>query len=253
MSAARTECSVSAAPCHARPLACGNGPAVVRRLAGERRLALVRPAGIAAAVLVALAGPLPALAQGLFKVVQPDGSVTYTDRPPASATARVTPLRGASSATPEADAGLPLELRQTASRHPVTLYTSPDCPPCETARRMLQQRGIPHLERRVQSDEDVLALERLVGGRTVPSLTIGAQPLRGFSEGDWTAFLDAAGYPKESRLPRGWRFAAPTPLVERQPSADAASAAPASPAPQAAPAPAPAPAARSPGTPPLRF
>ena len=39
----------------------------------------------------------------------------------------------------------------------------------------------------------------------MPALTIGAQPLRGLSEADWTAYLDAAGYPRESRLPRGWQ------------------------------------------------
>jgi hypothetical protein len=51
----------------------------------------------------------------------------------------------------------------------------------------------------------------------VPSLTIGAQQLRGFSEADWVAYLDAAGYPRESKLPRNWQAPAATPLVERTP------------------------------------
>ncbi|TAG29021.1 MAG: glutaredoxin family protein, partial [Verrucomicrobia bacterium] len=72
------------------------------------------------------------------------------------------------------DPSLPLELRQAAARYPVTLYTAADCPPCDSGRKLLQQRGIPYSERRVTSDEDAQALERLVGGRTVPSLTIGA-------------------------------------------------------------------------------
>jgi len=52
----------------------------------------------------------------------------------------------------------------------------------------------------------------------VPSLTIGVQPVRGLSETDWTAYLDAAGYPRESRLPRGWQAAPASPLAERAPA-----------------------------------
>ena len=151
-------------------------------------------------------GALPCWAQ--YKVVMPDGSVTYTDRPRADGNARITPMgrSGIGAATPSAaDASLPLELRQAMQRYPVTLYTSADCGACESGRRHLQQRGVPYTERRVASEEDAIALERAAGGRTVPALTIGAQPLRGFSETDWTAYLDAASYPRESKLPRDWQ------------------------------------------------
>jgi len=164
---------------------------------------------------VLLAAPvLPALA--LYKVMQPDGSVTYTDRPPQAGSGRIITLgRNATPAQPEA--AFPLELRQPAQRYPVTLYTSPDCAPCDSGRRLLQQRGIPYSERLVTSDADAAALERTVGARTVPALTIGSQALRGLSEIEWTAYLDAAGYPRESRLPSGWQPAAPVSLVERVP------------------------------------
>jgi glutaredoxin len=159
---------------------------------------------------------LPAAAQ--YKVVAPDGHVTYTDRPPADASLKVTPL-GAARALP-ADSGgtvLPVELRRLSERFPVTLFTSADCNPCETGRQLLQQRGVPYTERVVASSDDVAALERTVGGRTVPSLTVGGQALRGYSQDDWTSYLDAAGYPRESRLPRGWTAPAATPLVARAP------------------------------------
>lgn len=164
-----------------------------------------------AALLLALQA-LPALA--LYKVVGPDGSVTYTDRPPITSNAKITPFtRNGAAAAPEAS--LPFELRQAAQRYPVTLYTSTDCPPCDSGRQMLQQRGIPYTERRVANEDDAAALERAVGGRTVPALTIGSQALRGLSQPEWTAFLDAAGYPKESRLPRNYQAPAATPLVDR--------------------------------------
>jgi glutaredoxin len=193
---------------------------------------------VGAALLVLTALP----ASALYKVVQPDGSVTYTDRPPATGNARVTPLgRNLEPAAPEPT--LPLELRQAMQRYPVTLYTAQGCQPCDAGRSLLRARGVPFAERVVATDEDAQALERLVGGRTVPALTIGTQALRGLSETDWAGYLDAAGYPRESRLPRGWQPPAATPLVERvTPTARPAPqpVAPA-PAPAAAPEPPPAP------------
>lgn len=177
--------------------------------------------------LVLSAGALPGHA--LFKVVAPDGSVTYTDRPPPAAAGRQVPLGGASSNVADALANLPVELRQTMSRFPVTLYTGADCAPCDSGRRLLQSRGVPFAERQVTNNDDAEALERLTGGRSLPSLTIGNQALRGFSESDWQSYLDAAGYPRESRLPRGYQPPAATPLVARQPEAPAPAAAPAAP------------------------
>lgn len=159
------------------------------------------------------AATLPAWA--LYKVVLPDGSVTYTDRPPAGSTGRITAVGKGGTAITQPDLAFPADLRQATQRYPVVLYTSADCTPCDSGRRLLAQRGVPFTEKRILSEEDALALERLSGGRTVPSLTIGAQPVRGLSETDWTAYLDAAGYPRESRLPRGWQPAAPTPLADR--------------------------------------
>lgn len=176
-----------------------------------------------------LAAAGPAAAQ--YKVVQPDGSVTYTDRPPAAGNARVTPMaRNTAQQNAQLDLSLPLELRQPVARYPVTLYTTADCAPCDAGRRLLQTRGVPYSERRISTEEDAAALERAVGGRSVPALNIGPQPVRGFSEGDWQVFLDSAGYPRESRLPRNWPVPVPQPLVERAPPR------PATPAPAPAPA-----------------
>lgn len=178
----------------------------------------------------------PALA--LYKVVGPDGKVTYTDRAPTDNSSKVMPFT--SSGTPGAtpDVGLPIELRQVVAKYPVTLFTSTDCPPCDGARTLLQQRGVPYTEKRVATEEDIQALERLIGGRSVPGATIGSQALRGLNAADWIAYLDAAGYPPESRLPRGWQPPAVTPLVAVREAA--------APAPAPRPAPQPAPATGSP-------
>lgn len=202
-------------------------------------------------IAVAAAGLAgPALAQ--YKVVDANGRITYTDKPPVSDNAKVVNLgrSGAPAAAADgADAGLPFELRQIAARFPVTLYTGASCTPCEAGRQLLRQRGVPYSERQIVTDEDTAALERLSGGRTLPSLSVGSQALRGFNPTDWSSYLDAAGYPRESRLPRSWQPPAATPLVARAPaipaSAPPAAAEPARPA-------APAPAAEAP-TPTIRF
>jgi len=179
---------------------------------------------------------MPAAAQ--YKVIGPDGRITYTDRPPSDAGARVSTLsRGGNVIEAPPQDTLPQELRQAATRYPVTLYGTADCPPCEAGRQLLLQRGVPFTEKRIVSDDDAAALDRVIGARTVPSLSIGSQALRGLSPSEWNAYLDAAGYPRESRLPRGWQAPAATPLVARSPAqaASVPAAAPAVPAAAVAP------------------
>jgi glutaredoxin len=187
-----------------------------------------------AMALAAAALAMPAHA--LYKVVGPDGKVTYTDRPPSGADGKVTPLTATGSALATDPADLPLELRQAVARYPVTLYVVADCEPCDSARALLRQRGIPYAERIVVSDADADALLRLTGTRDLPTMAIGVQHLRGFSADIWSGYLDSAGYPRESRLPAAYQYPAATPLTQRAapgpaqpPSAPTTRAAPASP------------------------
>ena len=164
--------------------------------------------------VVAVLAALPCVAQ--YKLVGPDGKVTYTDRAPAATEGKVTSL-GLRSSAAGADSSLPLELRQPVARYPVTLYVvTGACEPCEAARQLLRQRGVPFAEKQVQSAEDGEALERLAGSRDVPVLTLGAQTLRGLAPAVWGSYLDAAGYPRESRLPATYQYPAATPLTERR-------------------------------------
>jgi glutaredoxin len=182
---------------------------------------------------------LPAAA--LYKVVGPDGRVTYTDRPPSDGSARVSTLgRDAVNEVPAAQANLPQELRAAATRFPVTLYSAADCAPCDAGRQLLVQRGVPFTERLIVSEDDAAAMERVLGARTVPGLTIGSQVLRGLTPADWSAYLDAAGYPRESRLPGSWQAPAATTLVVRRSAGPTPAPRPAASAPaRSAPAPAP--------------
>lgn len=188
------------------------------------------PAWVAlVASLVFVATP----SQAQYKVIGADGKVTYSDREPSGSEGRVSALgaRGSASAVePE----LPYELRQVASKYPVTLYTaSGTCDSCVAARQLLKQRGVPFNERQVVSEEDNEALERISGGRDVPTLMIGSQVIRGLSSEQWISYLDAAGYPRDSRLPASYQYRPATPIVDRREPAVARSAATPSPAPQA--------------------
>jgi len=172
--------------------------------------------------LLALLAVLPCQAQ--FKVIGTDGKVTYTDRPPSSQEGRVSSMGArATGGVPASDlSALPLELRQAVSRYPVTLYVIVGgCDPCDTARQLLRQRGVPYAEKQVQSAEDGEALERLSGGRDAPTLSIGTQTLRGLAPEVWASYLDAAGYPRDSRLPATYQYPAASPLTERREAAAA--------------------------------
>jgi glutaredoxin len=175
----------------------------------------------------------------VYRIVGADGKVTFSDKPPvAEGTSRV----GAASSTSggNASAGLPYELRQVAGKYPVTLYVGDNCGPCGAGRSMLTSRGIPFAEKTVNSNEDIQALQRLSGDTSLPFVTIGSQQLKGFSDSEWTQFLDAAGYPPSSTLPPSYRRPAATPLVAVT-AAPAPAVAGATPATAARPAPAPAP------------
>jgi glutaredoxin len=180
-------------------------------------------------------------AQAVYRSVGPDGRVTFSDRPVSSdARAATTASR---SGIPPAPSVLPYDLRQTADRFPVTLYTGADCSPCDSARQLLTARGVPFSERTVQTNEDIEALRRVSGDNSLPVVTIGGQRLKGFAPGEWTQYLDSAGYPRTSQLPPGYRAPPAQPLVAvraaepREPAAPRAAAAPSpSPAPAQAPA-----------------
>lgn len=170
----------------------------------------------AAAVLATAGWLTPAVnAQQVFRIVGPDGKVSFSDQPPpAASNAKATASTGSAGTTSGAAGGaLPYELRQIASKYPVTLYTSESCGPCGAARTLLAGRGVPFTEKTIASPEDIKALQRLSGDASLPFATIGGQQLNGFSDVEWTQFLNAAGYPAASKLPANYRQPAATPLV----------------------------------------
>lgn len=175
----------------------------------------VRLAALAALVGCASLWAAASHAQ-VYRVVGPDGKVTFTDRPPAEGQAAAPATVVGMAAGGSSTGTLPLELRNVVSRYPVTLYTSPECGPCGAARSYLTTRGVPYTERTVTTNDDIKALSNLAGEARLPFATIGGQHVSGFSDQEYGAYLDAAGYPKTSQLPSSWRNPAPAPLVAAQ-------------------------------------
>ena len=189
-----------------------------------------------------LAGAVTASnAQQVYRIVGSDGKVTFSDKPPAETNAKVTAGTSASGGG-VASNSLPFELRQVVQRYPVTLYTGDNCGPCQSARSMLITRGVPFAEKSVMTPEDSQALQRLSGENSLPFATIGGQQLKGYSDSEWTQFLNAAGYPTSSVLPSSYRQSAATPMVAVSAAPATAATAPpraTAPAPQPVPAPSP--------------
>ena len=117
-------------------------------------------------------------AQTIYRVVGADGRVTFSDKLPV-ATDNATVLGAGGRALAVTAVALPAELRQLASKYPVTLYTSSSCAPCNSGRDLLNGRGIPYAEKTVSTADDSDALQRISGGSSLPFLTIGSQQIMG--------------------------------------------------------------------------
>jgi len=156
-----------------------------------------------------MSGLLAPAAWGAYKIVGPDGSVTYTDRPPVGQSAQSLgkPKAGISGVS------LPYELQQVVNRHPVTLYTARDCNSCEAGRQLLQSRGVPFVEKTVDTPDDIRAFTAQENSSQLPLLKVGGKQLIGLQQSEWSAYLDAAGYPQQSKLPPGYVQPAAAPLA----------------------------------------
>ncbi len=193
-------------------------------------------APLAIALLCASAG-----AQQLYKWVAPDGTVSYSDKPPPSNTAKVEKKSyGGGSSNDD----LPFELANAAKNNPVVFYSSPSCAPCDLGRKLLNDRGIPFAEKTVNNNDDVNQLVKLTGSTNMPALTVGSTKQTGFSADQWNNVLTAASYPASNMMPKTHKNPSPEPLVAAAPKAEAK---PAAPAPAPTPAPAPQPSNGQPG------
>jgi glutaredoxin len=167
--------------------------------------------------MVLVAATSAAMAANMYRWVDSDGKVHYTDTPP-PATAKKVEQKNLGGNYIEAD-DLPYASRLAAQRFPVTVYATDCGAPCSDARELLKKRGVPYTLRNPEQRDVENALKKLLGGSLqVPVLVIGnSAPLRGYEAGAWNSALDAAGYP--SSVPqRNPTKSTPTAGKDQQPA-----------------------------------
>ena len=149
-------------------------------------------------LVLALAASVASVAfaqQQVYRYVDPEGRVVYSDRPPPGAAKEVQPKRlGANFIENDA---LPLAARQASENYPVTLYTFACGQICQIAEAMLNKRGIPFRTVNVEEAKGAEQLKALTGEMTAPVLQVGDKLVaKGYNEARWQSLLDEAGYPK---------------------------------------------------------
>lgn len=146
-----------------------------------------------------------AQAAELYRWVDADGKVHYTDQPPPPSAKKVEQKKLSGSTIDTSQ--LPYATQQAIKKSPVTLYANECGEPCTQAREHLGKRGIPYTGKNPETSvADGEALKKLVGSAIVPVLVVGSSVSKGYEKGAWDAALDAAGYPKDappkSMMPR---------------------------------------------------
>lgn len=155
-------------------------------------------AGITAfALLIACAH-----AQPLYRWVDKNGRVTYSQSPPPAGAAKSVQPKNLGSSVVETST-LPYAAQVAVKNFPVTLYASPDCgAPCDEGRASLQKRGIPFKEVSVTDQKGLDLLKSLSGKSQVPVIQIGSRTLSGYEAATWKNSLDEVGYPSSIASPQ---------------------------------------------------
>ncbi len=144
------------------------------------------------ALFVAVAAT--AQTQQVYRYVDPDGRVVYSDKPPPPNARDAQAKRVGQNTIETSDLSYSEVMAQ--ERFPVTLYTFGCGTICDTASALLNKRGIPHTVVDVGQGDGADKLKRLTGGLDAPALQVGDQYATGFNETRWQTLLDDAGYPK---------------------------------------------------------
>jgi len=136
----------------------------------------------------------------MYRVVGPDGRITYTDQAPQGKSTSVKevsipsypePQRWQAPA-PTSGATSPSSSRGEASASPaneLVMYASQSCGYCKQARSHMKAKGIAYREVDVGKDKAGAAEFARLGGKGVPLFSLGRQTLAGFSADSFDAFL----------------------------------------------------------------
>lgn len=149
-------------------------------------------------LVILLAAQIVAAAT-FYRWTDSEGKVHYTDQPPPASAKSI--QKKNLGETVVVDGGtLPYELQILTKKFPVTLYSYSCGEICEKATEHLIKRGIPYSTKNPQTKDESEALKKLTGSTEVPVLVVGSSIVKGYEAAQWDQALDAAGYPRNSRL-----------------------------------------------------
>jgi hypothetical protein len=149
---------------------------------------------VLALALGVVSGIASAQVQQVYRYVDVDGKVVYSDKPPPpnAKDAQAKRVTGNSIET----SALSYATQQAQERYPVTLYSFSCGVVCDSAQGMLNKRGVPHTVIDVSAADGADKLKKLSGSLDAPALQVGDQYSVGFNEAKWQGMLTDAGYPK---------------------------------------------------------
>lgn len=133
----------------------------------------------------------------LYRWVDKNGVVHYSEHPNPEAEKIRVGAAVPGNASEVEDASLPYQLRMAHQNFPVTLYVFDACgDTCGQARDFLKKRRVPFVEIMLKTPEDWAGLKQKSGSDSAPTVSIGRNWIKGFQAESWNSELDAAGYPK---------------------------------------------------------
>ena len=129
----------------------------------------------------------PASAE-IYRWIDPQGRVHFTDRPPDKSTAQVLRPKVVTYS------GAPVmetlgKIQGAMISKTLKLYSRQGCGYCKSARAYLRQRGIGFTDIDVESSEQAAAEYRSLGALGVPIFVLGNRKMLGFDETSMDAFL----------------------------------------------------------------
>ncbi len=149
------------------------------------------------AVVAAVAAAGAAAQQQVYRYVDKEGKVVYSDRSPPRDSKDVQAKRLSPNFIENNN--VPVATTQASERFPVTLYTFACGTVCESAEGLLNRRGVPFTTVNVEDVKGAEQLKKLTGEQQAPVLQLGDKLVaKGFNEARWSAMLDEAGYPKSA-------------------------------------------------------
>ena len=148
-----------------------------------------------AAVAAVFSASAVAQNQQVYRYVDKDGHVVYSDRGPPSDARDVQSKRLRGNVIENND--IPVAAQQAQERFPVTLYSFDCGEVCRQGEALLNRRGVPYSGVNVETPEGAEQLSKMTGELRAPVLQVGDRTfIKGYSEAQWNRALDEAGYPK---------------------------------------------------------